>query len=143
MTKKSNVMKKVSDLDCKTIIQSQPYVVLKFGATCCPPCISATKAIEALEPAFPQFEFLDVDIDKNEEYTVEMEVISMPAIFFVMNGVFVKNNYGNNLKVADPQLMRDILKEMLEQQFNKSPHLFSGILEGKAQVAMILAKYFN
>jgi thiol-disulfide isomerase/thioredoxin len=107
-------MKEVNSETNRSIIESHPFVVVKFGMPGCAPCKTVSKAIESLSPKFPQVEFLDVDAIIDFDFAAEMQVRSVPAIFFAVNGEYLKDNKGNNLKVIDAKSMEAILHKMLE-----------------------------
>ena len=106
-------MKEVNSETNRSIIESHPFVVVKFGMPSCGPCKTVSKAIESLSPQFPQVEFLDVDAIVDFDFAAEMQVRTVPAIFFAVNGAYLKDDKGNNLKVMDAKSMEAILHKML------------------------------
>jgi thioredoxin 1 len=107
-------MKKVNSETFRSIIQNHPFVVVKFEIPGCGPCMNVSKAITLLAPRFPHVEFLDIDAIFDFDLAAEMQVRAVPAIFFVVKGEFVKDNYGKNLKVIDAKRIEEILQKMLE-----------------------------
>ena len=107
-------MKNINSESNRSIIESHPFVVVKFGMPGCGPCKSLSKAIDAISPRFPQVEFLDVDAIIDFDFAAEMQVRAVPAIFFAVNGEYLKDNKGNNLKVNDAKSIEAILRKMLE-----------------------------
>ena len=107
-------MKNINSESNRYIIESHPFVVVKFGMPGCAPCNSVSKAIESISLRFPQVEFLDVDAIVDFDFAAEMQVRAVPAIFFSVDGEYLKDNNGKNIKVFDAKSMEAILQKMLE-----------------------------
>jgi thiol-disulfide isomerase/thioredoxin len=113
-------MKNVNAETCKSIIKNHPFVVIKFGAGWCEPCKSVTRYLKELAPTYPQIEFLELDVDSDLEFAVEMEVRAIPAILFAINGEFLKDNKGGNEKVTDIVGTKNIINRFHPQAIKNS-----------------------
>ena len=103
-------MKKVNAAECREIIQNHPYVVLKFGATWCPPCKTMARQIDSMRDAYPNIRFLEIDTDDNPAYAAEFGFNALPSLFFAAHGSFLKNDDGTLKRIqgaVDASLLRE------------------------------------
>lgn len=64
--------------------------VIRFHAVWCGPCKMLTPQIEQVKQANTDIEFIDVDVDKDEEgLTAEYGIMGVPAVVFVKDGEVV------------------------------------------------------
>jgi thioredoxin 1 len=86
--------------------------VIKFGAAWCGPC-------RAMKPQFDKFqedvkelnvEVLDVDIDKNYEYSEKYGVRSIPLTLFIKNGEVAESIKGYVTADKLLNLYKDVYK---------------------------------
>jgi thiol-disulfide isomerase/thioredoxin len=98
----------------RSIIVTHPFVVVKFGIPDCAPCKSVSKALESISPRFPQVAFLEVDAMIDGDLAADMNVRTVPAIFFAVNGTFLKDNNGHYIKASDAKSMETLVQKMVE-----------------------------
>ena len=98
----------------RSIIATHPFVVVKFGIPRCNPCDNVSRAIVSLAPRFPHVAFLEVDAMDDPDLAAEMNVRTVPAIFFAINGTFLKDSKGYHIKASDAKSMETIVQRMVE-----------------------------
>jgi thiol-disulfide isomerase/thioredoxin len=113
-TQKSNTMTNIHSEDHRSIIATHPFVVVKFGIPNCAPCKSVSKALESISQRFPQVAFLEVDAMIDGDLAAEMNVRTVPAIFFAVNGAYLKDSKGYHIKASDAKSMETIVQRMVE-----------------------------
>ena len=83
-------VKTVTKLDeLKTYFQNNDLVVVKLGATWCPPCRKLEPKLPLLAGRFKEagVTFIDVDVDESEEISVEYKVSAIPDVIVFYKGV--------------------------------------------------------
>ena len=75
--------------DFNTCIKENKKVVVDFTATWCPPCQMIGPKFVAMAPEFPEWTFVKVDVDANEETSQAMGIECMPTFKFFVGGVEV------------------------------------------------------
>ena len=98
----------------RSIIATHPFVVVKFGIPRCNPCDNVSRAIVSLAPKFPHVAFLEVDAMIDGDLAADMNVRTVPAIFFAVNGTFLKDNNCHYIKASDAKSMETIVQKMVE-----------------------------
>lgn len=64
--------------------------VIRFHAVWCGPCKMMAPQIEQVKQANPDIDFIDVDVDKDEEgLTAKYGVMGVPAVVFIKDGEVV------------------------------------------------------
>ncbi len=70
-------------------------VIVKFGATWCPPCRTTDKALEEFEKSTPgKAEIMIVDVDVNRELASRFSVSSIPHTFLFFRGKMIDEKVG-------------------------------------------------
>jgi len=70
-------------------------VLVKFGATWCPPCRATDNALAEFEKSFPgKAKVIIVDIDKNPELARKFSVGSIPHSFLFFRGTVIDDHVG-------------------------------------------------
>ncbi len=103
-------MKKVNAAEFREIVQNHPYVVVKFAADWCGPCIQLSANIKLVEPNFPQIDFLEIDIDHEPVLTAEFVVKSLPNIVFISHGAIAKESNGEIKRLIGLQSPNELKK---------------------------------
>lgn len=89
-------------------------MIVDFFATWCGPCKMLSPVLERVHEKYgDSLKILKVDIDKHEELAREYEVMSVPTLFFYLNGEVVSQRSGfiseNELcDIIESQLMKKI-----------------------------------
>ena len=89
-------------------------MIVDFFATWCGPCKMLSPVLERVHEKYgDSLKILKVDIDKHEELAREYEVMSVPTLFFYLNGEIVSQRSGfiseNDLcDIIESQLMKKI-----------------------------------
>lgn len=65
---------------------AEGVVVLKFGATWCPPCRMIDKELKRLDKAGLPIEIKKIDVDENPGMARKFWVSSIPRVFLLQNG---------------------------------------------------------
>ncbi|XP_016962073.1 thioredoxin-T [Drosophila biarmipes] len=85
------------DLDQQLVLAEDKLVVIDFYANWCGPCkIIAPKLEELAQQYSDRAVVLKVDVDDNEEITVEYNVTSMPTFVFIKGGEVLELFVGCN-----------------------------------------------
>ncbi len=66
----------------------------KYGAEWCGPCKMMKPVINELTAEFPEVEFVDVDVDTNEELALKNNVRGIPAYFITVDDNIVWRDVG-------------------------------------------------
>ncbi len=89
-------------------------MIVDFFATWCGPCKMLSPVLERVHEKYgDSLKILKIDIDKHEELAREYEVMSVPTLFFYLNGEVVSQRSGfiseNDLcDIIESQLMKKI-----------------------------------
>ena len=89
-------------------------MIVDFFATWCGPCKMLSPVLERVHEKYgDSLKILKVDIDKHEELARKYEVMSVPTLFFYLNGEVVSQRSGfiseNDLcDIIESQLMKKI-----------------------------------
>lgn len=89
-------------------------MIVDFFATWCGPCKMLSPVLERVHEKYgDSLKILKVDIDKHEKLAREYEVMSVPTLFFYLNGEVVSQRSGfipeNELcDIIESQLMKKI-----------------------------------
>lgn len=60
--------------------------LMKFGAEWCQPCKMLKPIIEKLEQEMPEVEFVDIDIDTEQELSTKYHIRSIPTLILFKDG---------------------------------------------------------
>ena len=89
-------------------------MIVDFFATWCGPCKMLSPVLERVHEKYgDSLKIIKIDIDKHEELAREYEVMSVPTLFFYLNGEVVSQRSGfiseNDLcNIIESQLMLKI-----------------------------------
>ena len=71
----------------KNIIATEPLVLVDFFATWCGPCKIMHPVLEELKEKMGDgIRILKIDVDKNEELSMEYRIMSVPTLMLFRNG---------------------------------------------------------
>ncbi|MCF0179695.1 MAG: thioredoxin [Bacteroidales bacterium] len=71
----------------KNIIATEPLVLVDFFATWCGPCKMMHPVLEELKEKMGDgIRILKIDVDKNEELSMEYRIMSVPTLMLFRNG---------------------------------------------------------
>lgn len=76
----------VSEEDLDNFVEAHELVVLKAGATWCPPCRKLAPKLPTLAGAFPNAAFADVDVDDSPEIAKRFNINAIPDVIVLVNG---------------------------------------------------------
>ncbi|MCY2975793.1 MAG: thioredoxin domain-containing protein [Planctomycetota bacterium] len=87
---------KISDEQFESTLKNDSVpVIVKFGATWCPPCRTTDKALAEFEKSTPgKAEIMIVDIDLNRELASRFSVRSIPHTFLFFRGKMIDEQVG-------------------------------------------------
>jgi thioredoxin 1 len=87
---------KISDEQFETTLKNDSVpVIVKFGATWCPPCRTTDKALEEFEKRTPgKAEIMIIDVDQNRELASRYSVSSIPHTFLFFRGKLIDEQVG-------------------------------------------------
>lgn len=104
-------MKKIVENDISILKGKECYILFYFTAKWCGPCQKIKPLIEKIsEGADPKkLEVYLIDIDKNDELTVQLKVRSVP-LFYLFKGKELQGQCGG----ADIKKVQSLLKDNME-----------------------------
>ena len=104
-------MKKIIENDISILKGKECYILFYFTAKWCGPCQKIKPLIEKIpEGADPKkLEVYLIDIDKNDELTVQLKVRSVP-LFYLFKGKELQGQCGG----ADIKKVQSLLKDNME-----------------------------
>ena len=86
----------------KEVLKSKGRVIVDFSAKWCYYCQLLEPLYKEADEKLPQYKFAKVDVDKEEDLTIEQRVFSFPTILIYENGEVVKSGgYKKNMTTDD------------------------------------------
>lgn len=98
-------MKIVNQEEFNSII-NQGSVLVDFYADWCGPCKMITPVLEELSKAYPDVQFIKVNVDQENELAEKFGVMSIPALFAVKDGEVKKQAVGFQPKPMLEELIK-------------------------------------
>ncbi|MEM3478000.1 MAG: thioredoxin [Archaeoglobaceae archaeon] len=83
------VMKKITEREFLSAIQSDKLVVVDFYADWCMPCRFLSPVLEKLSRQFKNVEFYKINVDENQELAFEYGISSIPTVLLFRKGKVV------------------------------------------------------
>jgi thioredoxin 1 len=96
-------LREASAFNFKKLVEGKGLVVLDFYAPWCGPCRMLSRSIGELAE---EYDFVKIDIDAQESLKTEYDIMSVPTLVFLKDGIEVKRETGF--------LPADAIKEILE-----------------------------
>jgi len=85
----------VNDANLDEVLKTDKLVVLDFWAQWCGPCRNVGPIIDELHTEYKETVFVGkVNVDENPEASTKYGIRSIPAIYFIKNGVIVDKLVG-------------------------------------------------
>ena len=105
-----------TDTHFQSVVAQEPGPVLvKFGATWCPPCVSTDRALAEYDSASPgEVKVVVLDVDANPELSRHYGVRSIPHSFLFLHGKVIDDRIGG----MDVQEIRSWVKSNERQWKN-------------------------
>ncbi|MCM2374274.1 thioredoxin family protein [Aporhodopirellula aestuarii] len=76
-------------------INQDKLILVKFGATWCPPCRDVDQELKMLSGQLPEdVEVLKIDVDENPELAQRYGISSIPKLMLVRNGEILSEEIG-------------------------------------------------
>ena len=101
-------MKIVNKEEFEAIINNGS-VIVDFYADWCGPCKMLGPVLEELSAAYPEVQFVKVNVDHEPELAQKYGVMSIPSLFAVKNGEIKKNAVGFQPKPMLEQFVKTVL----------------------------------
>ena len=86
--------------------------IIKIGAVWCPSCIIVNKHFKVLKEKYKDFEFIDLDIDMDEEETKEYNVGNILPV------IVIKNKKDEEIKRIIGEVTEEKLLNEIENALN-------------------------
>ena len=83
------------------------YVVLDFWAAWCGPCRKLSDVLDLMELEFPNIHFYKINVDENGELAREYNIMSIPTLVILKDGVEIQRIIGAKAK---DEISRDLSK---------------------------------
>jgi len=80
-------MIEIDESDIESIIKDNSHLLIEFGASWCGPCKMQKPILEKIEKENSQFIFGFVNIDENDKLTKDYNIISVPTIMVIIDGL--------------------------------------------------------
>lgn len=87
-------METVTDKNIADVLTTEKLVIIKFGANWCKPCLMIDPTLEELASDNQDIVVGKVNVDENPEASTKYGVRSIPAIYFIKDGVIVDKIVG-------------------------------------------------
>ena len=85
----------ISQASFDTTINQDKLILVKFGATWCPPCRDVDRELTNLADQLPaDVEVLKIDVDENPELAQRYDISSIPKLLLVRNGETLAEEIG-------------------------------------------------
>lgn len=101
-------MKIVNKEEFEAIINSGS-VIVDFYADWCGPCKMLSPVLEELSSAYPEIQFIKVNVDNEPDLSSKYGVMSIPALFAVKDGEVKKQAVGFQPKPMLEELIKSAL----------------------------------
>lgn len=101
-------MKIVNKEEFEAIINSGS-VIVDFYADWCGPCKMLSPVLEELSSAYPEVQFIKVNVDNEPDLSSKYGVMSIPALFAVKDGEVKKQAVGFQPKPMLEELIKSAL----------------------------------
>ena len=72
--------------------------IIDFYADWCGPCRYIKPFFKELEERYPDIEFITINVDEDEEATLDYQVTAMPTFIFIADGIEVDRLRGANVQ---------------------------------------------
>ncbi len=94
-------VKNANDKNLNSSISSSQTVLVKFGATWCPPCKALAPTLEKVaEERKSSVSIYEVDIDDSPASSQTLKIQSVPTMILYHNGLEISRKSGNVPKTA-------------------------------------------
>lgn len=94
------MIQELTDVNFKSeILESDKLTVVDFWAEWCGPCRAIGPVIDSLAKEYgSEIKIAKVNVDKNPQLSMDYNITSIPAIFFIKNGEVVDKLIGSQVK---------------------------------------------
>ena len=100
----------ITDANFHELLQGDKPVVVDFWAEWCAPCKMIAPIVEELAEAYEGQAFIGkVNVDENEDLSIEYRIRNVPTILFFKNGELVDKHIG----AASKATLEEKLKRLL------------------------------
>lgn len=101
----------INDKNYKELIESGKAILLDFNALWCMPCKQLSPIINDLETEYKDKIVIGkVDVDENNDITVEYNIRNIPALLFFKDGKLVDKIIGSKPKADIVEKLENLLK---------------------------------
>lgn len=80
------------------VVDYENPVIVDFFATWCGPCKAQSVIMEELSQTEPDVKIVKIDVDKNTDLAEKYEIMSIPTVIIMKNGIISKEFVGTTQK---------------------------------------------
>ena len=105
----SNIIEIENKGELTSVLEGNENVIIDFYATWCMPCKQLSPVLDVISNENPNVKICKVNVDNNSALTIEYNISSIPAIFFMKGG--------NRVYKTKGFLSKGEIKKLIVQHF--------------------------
>ena len=115
------MIEEINAADLKKVIENNKIVIVDYSAVWCGPCRIQHMILEKLQEKYKdKVKIVTMDIDKNNQYATNINIVAVPTLQIYNNGALLKFPGGNEsdrfIGVQSDHILSSICEKILESK---------------------------